>query len=209
MLGSEVRPSRPVRAGLSGTGQCTLGRKAIFHAMASRLTVPLILLVTLAAVACHRAPTHGHTGSSHVPLRPLERRVAGCYRVEGISPADSSDIGFRPDSVLRMQTTIVGTRGLPLGVRPPRYEYVNRHTFVPRPLNFETFWWVEQDTLVRLEWRTPPSPPGAVAHIYGGGAALLRVRGDTLVGLTMAYRDYGPAERGRRAVRLVRLAQCL
>jgi hypothetical protein len=139
--------------------------------------------------ACRgQAPPHERAWPKTVALTPLERRVAGCYRVRGISKADIAETGFAADSILRLDLSVLSVMIPPQG--PDIREYVNEHPFSPRPENFDTVWWRGHDETLHPEWRTPRQT--SRVRVYGGGAAELRESGDSLIGETMPFRDAGP-----------------
>lgn len=155
--------------------------------------------------ACPGPPAVIHY-KAEMPRGALEQKVTGCYRLFGLTWADSVDVGFRADTLVRLDPENLQVVGQPTGT--PRMQYVNFHPFWPTPNNFDTIWWVDRDSIVVLEWQTPPGRPG-VPHIYGGGGVRLTPHGDTLAGQSESYRDFrGGERRDRKPVRLVRHSGC-
>ena len=137
--------------------------------------------------------------------------MLGCYRVHGVTAADRADIGFSPDTVLRLDSTVLDVAAIPRGHEYRPFDEVNRHPFWPHQENWETLWWVERDTTVILEWRLPRrSPePDKYIYMYEGGRATFQPHGDTLRGVTMMYHDViSSTDRDRRAIWLVRQRNC-
>jgi hypothetical protein len=87
---------------------------------------------------------------------------------------------------------------------PDVREFVNEHPFRPRPPNFDTTWWVGYDGTLHLEWRTPRQ--SSKVFLYGGGMAVLRPTGDSLIGQTTVFRDAG--KMNSLAITLKRLREC-
>jgi len=159
------------------------------------------LLLAIIACRAQQSPSPARWPTA-VTLKPLERAVPGCYRVHGLARRDSTETGFAADSILRLESAILRVVVPPQG--PEVREYVNEHPFGPQPPNFETTWWVGHDRTLHLEWRTPRQ--SSKVWIYGGGMAVLRVVGDSLVGHTTVFRDAG--DRKNLAIALTRLAKC-
>ena len=160
--------------------------------------------IALALAACRgQAPPPQRAWPKAVALTPLERRAAGCYRVHGVTRSDSGHTGFAADSILRLDLSVLRVVVPPLGPAAVG-EYVNEHPFSPRPENFDTLWWRAPDETLHLEWRTPRQSD--TVGSYGGGEASLRESGDSLVGHTTPFRDFGPLT--RFPVVLERLPQC-
>ena len=155
----------------------------------------------LAFIACRAQPSPARWPNT-VALKPLEGAGSGCYRVHGITRSDSAETGFAADSILRLDAAILRVTVPPQG--PDIREYVNEHPFRPRPPNFDTTWWVGHDGALHLEWRTPRQ--SSKVFIYGGGMAVLRTTGDSLVGETTVFRDAG--EMTNLAIALKRLPHC-
>jgi len=167
------------------------------------IKAPGFAALALAVRACTGPlPQQQRAWPTAVPLTPLERRVAGCYRVHGVTKADSADTGFTTDSVLRLDVAILRVVVPPQG--PDIREYVNEHPFWPRPPRFDTWWWRGHDGTLHLRWSTPRQTD--TVHIYGGGEAAVRELGDSLVGHTTVYRDAG--EMPTLHIALERIPQC-
>ena len=167
-----------------------------------RVTYRPLLALVIAACSGQPSPQHASWPDA-VPLTPFERTAVGCYRVYGTAGGDSVITGWFPvDSILRLDASVLSVVVPPQG--PSSREYVNEHPFWPRPLDFDTIWWVGHDGTLHLEWRTPRQS-GRV-HFYRGGGADLRASGDSLIGET---REFGHVGRtSRQAIALKRLSRC-
>ena len=169
--------------------------------MTVRAACRAILVLALSGCQAQPSPSIARWPNA-VALKPLERAAPGCYRVHGVARSDSAETGFAADSILRLDAAILRVVVPPQG--PDVREYVNEHPFRPRPPNFDTTWWVGHDETLHLEWRTPRQ--SNKVFLYGGGMAVLRTAGDSLVGQTTIFRDVGKTN--NLGIALKRLPHC-
>ena len=117
-------------------------------------------------------------------LEPLDARipafestVRGCYRLTQWEPDDY--VRFSPPSAIHLDSAV------------EMHNRFYRHlSMTPKAGLFMVTWQVNLPDSVRLEWIEPAAGP-----IHGGVFAMLGVRGDTLRGIALRYRDVSSGER--------------